>query len=287
MSFEIVHTVPDWYDGPRGGIANYNGAPHIFQSEFRDFEIQDGEFPQRDTFLLMPIDARTFALAMEDWAIWRRYETALYKQEVTSDHHPSLPQERNRHMELEAALDGKLQVDPARSIRKKAEFRPREDPNWSGYGWRPLEVRWLEIEDFEVNSLRTSSGSLKYDEQQGMRDLSSEELLRQYADGVRDFIGVHVADGSNLCRGNLSGVTFQDGIFSDIDAREANLRNSIFRNMNLKCTDFRGADLSSAVFENVSIEHAAFRGAIVDGTQFREMKFHNHNVEGFAPDDWT
>lgn len=149
MTFEFVHTVPDWYDGPRGGIANYNSIPHLFQSEFRDIEVQDGEYFEADTFLLMPIDDETFSLAKEDWDIWRRYETAFYKKEVTSEHHPSLPQERNRHLELEAELEGKLHIEPARAVRKKAEFRAREDPSWVGYGWHPLEVRWIDLEDTE------------------------------------------------------------------------------------------------------------------------------------------
>ena len=143
MNFEIVHTVPHWYDGPRGGIANYGGNPHVFESEFRDIETLDGEV-EEDTFLLMPIDGVTFSLAMEAWAIWRRYETALHKNKVTSEHHPALPHERDRRLELEAVLKGKLEIDPACAVRKKAVFRFREDPDWSGYGWRPLEVRWLD-----------------------------------------------------------------------------------------------------------------------------------------------
>jgi len=141
VAFEIVHTVPDWYDGPRGGIANYNGTPHIFQSEW-----SAGEDLKSDTYLLMPIDAATFSLAMEDWAIWRRFETALHKREVSSEHHPALPEERERHLDLQTLLAGRLIVDPDRAVRKKAEFQTREDPGWSGYGWHPLEVRWIDIE---------------------------------------------------------------------------------------------------------------------------------------------
>jgi hypothetical protein len=28
--------------------------------------------------------------------------------------------------------------------RKAAEFRPRDDWEWNGYGWRPLDVRWYD-----------------------------------------------------------------------------------------------------------------------------------------------
>jgi hypothetical protein len=144
VKFEVVHTVPDWYDGPRGGIADYDGVPHLFESEWSDRKDLDP-----DTFLLMPIDANTFSLVMEDWEIWRRYETALHKGEVALEHHPALPEERSRHLELEKLLESKLVVDPVRAFRRQAEFRAREDSAWGGYGWVPLEVRWIDIENAE------------------------------------------------------------------------------------------------------------------------------------------
>lgn len=135
--FEIVYTVPHWYDGPRRGIADYQGQPHLFESEWQDVENMDAH-----TFLLMPIDRDTLLLALEDWAIWRRWEMACHQGKATVETHPALPQDRSRHEELEALLKGRLVVDPARAVRKMAEFRGRNDPGWSGYGWAPLEVRW-------------------------------------------------------------------------------------------------------------------------------------------------
>lgn len=34
--FETVHILTDWYDGPRRGIADYRGRPHLFESEWSD-----------------------------------------------------------------------------------------------------------------------------------------------------------------------------------------------------------------------------------------------------------
>lgn len=134
--FEVVYTY-DWYDGPRQGIADFRGEPHLFQSEWRD-----GEDLNAETFLLMPIDRDIFALALEDWAIWRRWETAFYQKMATQETHPALPEDRSRHEELVQLLEGRLVVDPARAVQKIAEFRVRTDPDWNGYGWRPLEVLW-------------------------------------------------------------------------------------------------------------------------------------------------
>lgn len=117
-------------------------------------------------------------------------------------------------------------------------------------------------------------------------DIDAEELLRRYSNGERMFVGVCLTDGSALIGAKLQGATFQDGLFSNVDARSANLRGTTFRNMNLKCTDFRGADLTDAVFKDVLIEHAAFRGAVVSNTVFRGMMFHSIEIEDFRPDDW-
>lgn len=138
MEFEIVYTCPDWYDGPRGGIADYEGVPHLFKSEFGDFKRKgtdklDGPFDYgTDTFLLSPIDAETFRLALEDWAIWRRYETAFHQGQAALEAHPALPEERARHEELKRLLGDRLVVDPACAVRKAAEFRRREDASWRG-----------------------------------------------------------------------------------------------------------------------------------------------------------
>jgi len=135
--FDIVHTVTDWCDGPRRGIADLCGQPHLFKSDWKDGEDMDS-----DTFLLMEIDHSTFELALEDWAIWRRWETAFHQGNATQETHPVLPEDRQRHEELMLLLEGRLVADPARAIRMKAEFRVRNDPDWNGYGWHPLEVRW-------------------------------------------------------------------------------------------------------------------------------------------------
>ena len=126
--FEKVHTCPDWYDGPRGGIADYQGHPHLFASEWRD-----SGSGGTDTFLLSPVDEATFRLALEDWAIWLRWKSAFDQGRVPLDTHPALPEERTRHEELQHLLEGRLVVDSARAIRKAGEFRTQGDT---------MEVQW-------------------------------------------------------------------------------------------------------------------------------------------------
>jgi hypothetical protein len=141
--YEIVHTMTDYYDGPRGGIADFGGVPHVYQSDYAD---QDGD---QETFLLMAVNDATFELALEDWAIWLRWETALHSGKATLDTHPALPEDRPRHEKITKLLEGKLTVDPSHAKRATAEFRRRENAKWSGKGWAPLEVRWTIIEKDE------------------------------------------------------------------------------------------------------------------------------------------
>ena len=68
----------------------------------RQFDVGADEWS--DTYWLTPIDAETFALAMEAWEIWRRWETAFHQGQTTLPTRPALPQDRARSDELAAIL---------------------------------------------------------------------------------------------------------------------------------------------------------------------------------------
>lgn len=137
--FEIVHTVTDYYDGPRCGIADLDGAPHLYEAEWRE---ESGNYA--DTFLLTPIDAETLALALEDWTIWRRWEDAFRRGLADQSSHPALPSDRTRHEQLQGLLRGRLMTDAGRAVRKCGEFRTCQSAESIGPGSRPLEVRWYD-----------------------------------------------------------------------------------------------------------------------------------------------
>jgi hypothetical protein len=116
-AFESVHTVTDYYDGPREGIANFQGIPHAYKSlwdESRD--------DWSDVFLLQPVDDETFRLAMEDWAIWCPWENAFRRGQAAQESHPALPADRQRHEELVAILRPRLNIDPDRALRVPGHF---------------------------------------------------------------------------------------------------------------------------------------------------------------------
>lgn len=139
MTFELVHTVTDWYDGPRRGIADCGGVPCLYESEWND-----GEDTEAETFLLMPIDLDTFELALEDWAIWLRWLASFHWREATLETHPALPADSDRHETLRRLLGDRLTVQPDRAMRKRGLFQRPAGPAGNGAGWR-LEVLWEDV----------------------------------------------------------------------------------------------------------------------------------------------
>lgn len=116
--FEMVHTITDWYDGARAGIADLAGEPHYYESQFDD--LRDN---YSDTYLLRPIDEETFRLALEDWDIWSRWEAAFHAGRAPHETHPALPEDRDRHEELAKVLAERLAVSPETGIKAKGDFK--------------------------------------------------------------------------------------------------------------------------------------------------------------------
>lgn len=137
--YENVYTVFDYWDGPRRGLADYGGKPHLYQCVF-DEAADDWS----DVFLLRAVDAHVFEMAMEGWQIWLRWRRAFHEGQTTMETHPALPQDRQRHQELKAVLDKKLMVDAATAdVEAKAEFRPQNANLVRRPGsLEPRVVRW-------------------------------------------------------------------------------------------------------------------------------------------------
>jgi hypothetical protein len=137
QGYERVHTVTDYYDGPRKGIADLDGRPHLYESEWDDFADN-----YASTFRLSPVGEELFALAMESWRIWLRWETAFHRGQTAQDTHPALPEDRPRFLELEPLLEAELKINNANCVRARGEFRPFPTPEWIGVGSVPLQVKW-------------------------------------------------------------------------------------------------------------------------------------------------
>ena len=80
MTYERVHTVWDYYDGPREDLADYRGPPHRYKCEW-----DEATDDWADTFGLTPVDAETFRLEMARWHIWRTWERAFHSGQAAKD----------------------------------------------------------------------------------------------------------------------------------------------------------------------------------------------------------
>ena len=137
--YETVFTITDYYDGPRKGIANYQGNPDLFESIFD--EAKDG---YSDVFRLTPPDKVSFQLAMEDWEIRRGWEIAFHDIKTDIISHPALPHEAGRHAELKRILDNVLVTDLPRAISRIGVFEVLGTSGLPNGGIRPLQVKWIQ-----------------------------------------------------------------------------------------------------------------------------------------------
>jgi hypothetical protein len=117
-----ILTVHDYYDGPRLGIAEWNGVPHIYEAEFDHNADEYG-----DTYLLSPIDPALLAFVLEDWEIWLRWQAAWKRGEVSSEPHGVLPIDAERHVVLIRTIGTRLKADPENGIRLRAAFDHKRD----------------------------------------------------------------------------------------------------------------------------------------------------------------
>ena len=129
MSYERVYTVDAYYDGPRGGIADYRGKPHVYDCQFSQ-ETED----YTNLFWLMEIDRELAALAEEQYAIFLRWSGEYRLGKIPAESHPALPAERARYDELTHRIGDRLKVQPERSIVRRGRF--------TGSIAGGLQVRW-------------------------------------------------------------------------------------------------------------------------------------------------
>ena len=73
-------------------------------------------------YLLIPLDADTYQLALEDWAIWERWEAAFVAGATSQASHPALPDDQTRHKQIEQLLRDKLVIKPDFSAQATGTF---------------------------------------------------------------------------------------------------------------------------------------------------------------------
>ena len=138
MTFERVHTVWEYYDGPRTGVADYRSRPHHYVCEWNSANDEFSEF-----FVLTPIDAETLALGLAQWDIFREWEAAFHRGEAPQSSHPGIPGQDARYSDLESKLARRIASSSASQLRAKGAFRAvaNQMPRAKGV-MRDFEVEW-------------------------------------------------------------------------------------------------------------------------------------------------
>jgi hypothetical protein len=137
VTYERVHTVWDYYDGPREGVADYGGSPHRYKSEWDEAADDWG-----DTFELTPVDAETFQLEIERWHIWRAWERAFHSGQATQESHPGYGGKNARYDELGKLIESRMVLLKSLDVRPTANFRAHPGQELPGHMMRELEVEW-------------------------------------------------------------------------------------------------------------------------------------------------
>ncbi|MEU4712901.1 hypothetical protein AB0F73_04450 [Micromonospora purpureochromogenes] len=139
--FEPVYVELDWYDGPRGGLADIGGVPHYFRA-LNDYA-RPGD--PDDEHFVWPAGQTALAWECEQWAIFVEWNARYEAGTATPDSHPGHGGVNIRYDELTRLLQPHRMM-PTYARRMKVEWRwdpsptrPRYHTNGPGYraSWRP------------------------------------------------------------------------------------------------------------------------------------------------------
>lgn len=133
-----------------------------------------------------------------------------------------------------------------------------------------------------------SSSPMSLPEDMLDRIVPSDEVLRRYGDGERDFSSLHIEDldGATPLRGALlDGATFT-GTFMVADFEGASLRGARLDGANLKTCSFTAADLSGADFSGSALCSTTFVAARTVNASFEGAYFHSYVLRRGEIPNW-
>lgn len=137
--WETVHTIHDWYDGPRSGAAEYLGAAHWYRSVYLDTETWD---PDEDRFELTPMTPDALGWELERTAIFKRWDTARRSGAVVwsdkdVDSFGAFPEDMPRYRELNNRMDTYLDTTPPSQLARGIFELTANHVRWESLGPAP------------------------------------------------------------------------------------------------------------------------------------------------------
>src|SRR5579872_3463825 len=134
---EPVHVVYDYWDGPRSGVANYQGAPHWFENVFN--EANDD---YSNEFCLIPLPDQALAIAKKSNEIFLRWSKAFNEGTADISQHPALPHERKEYDSLKAKFDTYLETARKHRFKMRGEIQPTGKSK--AFETEAYCVRWIQ-----------------------------------------------------------------------------------------------------------------------------------------------
>lgn len=110
MPSSIVHTISDFYDGPRAGATEFEGRPYWYRSVYLDTSEWD---PNEDRFELTPLTVDALSWEMETKRIFERWDSARREARIVwidgdEANFGAFPEEMARYRELNEKLQSYL-----------------------------------------------------------------------------------------------------------------------------------------------------------------------------------
>lgn len=137
---EHVYVEIEWYDGPRAGVADVQGKPHRFMSQFNEKEDE-----YLGTFLVWPIDEHDLSLEQEQWRIFVSWNEDYEAGKVRVESHPGHPGTNERWDEIDRLLKPSRESVPSSAKSAMAQMEAVEGsqryaPSGPGYqlAWKLL-----------------------------------------------------------------------------------------------------------------------------------------------------
>lgn len=133
MGHERVYTIHDYWDGPREGVADFNGRPHVYRCVFD--RVKDDWTQQ---FRIKLLTQEQFDAVMADWQLWLRWDDALRRGLTTSETHPTLPEDRPERERLRPMVTAAFDI-PNDALLVHGAFESADVPDELVVTWQVIE----------------------------------------------------------------------------------------------------------------------------------------------------
>jgi hypothetical protein len=139
MVWEKIHTIHDWYDGPRSGAAEHLGATYWYRSVYLDTEEWDED---EDRFELTPMTSEILGWDLERAAIFLRWNAAVRTGSIIwkdgdNDSFGAFPEDMARFRELNERVEKYLaQASPSLLVRGTFDLKSKR-VQWESLGPLP------------------------------------------------------------------------------------------------------------------------------------------------------